>query len=247
MSVKTPEELEGLRRAGRVVAETLRELRRRARPGVTTAELDAAAARIFARHGATSAPQRDYDAPCAVFISVNDEAVHGLPGPRRLRDGDLVSIDVTVELGGFCADACETVAVGRARREHAQLASAARAGLARGMAAATAGAPLHAIGAAVQDEVERRGFSVCAELSGHGIGRRIHEPPTVSNVFDPSATEPLTDGLVITIEPIIAAGRGDVELLDDGWTIVTADGSPAAHAEHTLMVTGGAPVVLTAA
>lgn len=245
MSVKTPEELEGLRRAGRVVAETLRELRRRARPGVTTAELDALAARIFARHGATSAPRRDYGAPCSVFLSVNDEAVHGLPGPRRLRDGDLVSIDVTVELDGFCADACETVTVGRARREHAQLVSAARASLARGMAAATAGAPLHAIGTAVQREVEERGFSVCAELSGHGIGRRIHEPPTVANVFDPTATEPLTEGLVITIEPIVAAGSGDVELLADGWTIATADGSPAAHAEHTLMVTSGAPVVLT--
>ncbi len=246
MSVKTPEELEGLRRAGRVVAETLRELRRRARPGVTTAELDAAAARIFARHGATSAPQRDYDAPCAVFISVNDQAVHGLPGARRLRDGDLVSIDVTVELDGFCADACETVAVGRAGRQRVQLASAARAGLARGMAAATAGAPLNAIGAAVQDEVERRGFAVCADLTGHGIGRKIHEPPTVANVFDAAATQPLTEGLVITIEPIIAAGTGEVELLQDGWTIATADGSAAAHAEHTLMVTSGAPVVLTA-
>lgn len=246
MSVKTPEELEGLRRAGRVVAETLRELRRRARPGVTTAELDAVAARIFARHGATSAPRRDYGAPCSVFLSVDDEAVHGLPGPRRLREGDLVSIDVTVELDGFCADACETVAVGRPRRERAQLVSAARAGLARGMAAATAGAPLHAIGAAVQREVEGRGFSVCAELTGHGIGRRIHEPPTVANVFDPAATAPLTEGLVITIEPIVAAGSGDVELLGDGWTIATADGSPAAHAEHTLMVTSGVPVVLTA-
>ncbi|MBJ7328964.1 MAG: type I methionyl aminopeptidase [Solirubrobacteraceae bacterium] len=245
MSVKTPEELEGLRRAGRVVAETIRELRRRARPGVTTFELDAAAARIFARHGATSAPQRDYDAPCAVFLSVNDEAVHGLPGPRRLQDGDLLSIDVTVELDGFCADACETVSVGRAPKQHAQLASAARAGLARGMAAATAGAPLHAIGTAVQDEVERRGFSVCAELTGHGIGRKIHEWPTVANVFDPRATQPLTEGLVITIEPIISAGSGAVELRDDGWTISTADGAPAAHAEHTLMVTAGAPVVLT--
>lgn len=246
MSVKTPEELAGLRRAGRVVAETLRELRRRARPGVTTAELDAAAARIFARHGATSAPQRDYRAPCAVFVSVGDEAVHGLPGARRLRDGDLVSVDVTVELDGFCADACETFAVGRARRADAQLASAARAGLAHGMAAATAGAPLNAIGRAVQDEIERRGFSVCGELTGHGIGRRIHEPPTVSNVFDPRATQPLTEGLVITIEPIISAGSGDVVLRGDGWTIATADGATAAHAEHTLMVTGGAPVVLTA-
>lgn len=98
----------------------------------------------------------------------------------------------------------------------------------------------------MQGEVEGRGFSVCAELTGHGIGRRIHEPPTVANVFDPSATEPLTEGLVITIEPIVAAGSGDVELLADGWTIATADGAPAAHAEHTLIVTSGAPVVLTA-
>jgi methionyl aminopeptidase len=246
MSIDHPEELEGLRRAGAVVAETLRELRPRVRTGVTTAELDDEAERIFQRHGARSGPRLDYDFPGTICISVDEEAVHGIPGPRRLRAGELVKLDVTAELDGFYADACVTVPVGEVAPRERRLMSAAEAGLRRGIAAATAGAPLNAIGAAVERVVEARGFSVCAELTGHGIGRRIHEPPTVSSVYDASAAEPLTDGLVITVEPIIAAGRGDVVGLPDGWTVRTRDGSPVAHAEHTIVITRGEPLVLTA-
>jgi methionyl aminopeptidase len=244
VSIDDPDDLTALKAAGRVVAETLRELSRRVRPGVTTGELDRVAADVFARHGARSGPILDYDFPGTICVSVDDEAVHGIPGPRRLRAGQLVKLDVTAELDGFYADACRTVPVGRVRPREQRLAAAAQSALRRGLAAATAGANVGAIGAAVQAEVERRGFSVCAELTGHGIGRHIHEEPSVPNVAWDGPT--LTDGLVITVEPIIAAGAGDVHAADDGWTVKTDDGSPSAHAEHTIVVTAGAPVLVTA-
>ncbi len=244
MSIDDPDELAALRAAGRVVAETIREMSRRVRPGITTGELDAVAAQVFARHGARSAPALTYDFPGAVCISVDDECVHGIPGPRRLRDGQLVKLDVTVVLDGYYADACRTVPVGTLRPREQRLAAAAQSALRRGLAAATAGNNVGAIGAAVQAEVERRGFSVCAELTGHGIGRTIHEEPDVPNVAWDGPE--LTDGLVITVEPIIAAGAGDVHVDDDGWTIRTDDGSPSAHFEHTIVVTGGAPILITA-
>jgi methionyl aminopeptidase len=245
MSIDDPQELEGLRRAGAVVAATLRDVRARVRPGVTTAELDAAADRVFDAHGARSGPRLDYGFPGTICISVDAEAVHGIPGPRALREGELVKLDVTAELDGYYADACVTVPVGSVAPRERRLISAAAAGLRRGIAAATAGAPLNAIGSAVEHAVVARGFCVCSELTGHGIGRRIHEPPTVANVFDPAASEPLTPGLVITVEPIIAAGRGAVIAMRDGWTVRTADGSPVAHAEHTIVVTDAEPIVLT--
>ena len=174
MSIDHPDELAALRAAGRVVAETLRELARRVRPGVTTGELDEVAATVFARHGARSGPQLDYDFPGTVCISIDDECVHGIPGPRRLREGQLVKLDVTAELDGFYADACRTVPVGRVRGREQRLAAAAQSALRRGLEAATAGANVGAIGAAVQTEVERRGFSVCARA--HRPRHRAPDP-----------------------------------------------------------------------
>jgi methionyl aminopeptidase len=240
------ERLDGLRAAGAVVAETIDAMEAAVAPGVTTAELDRVAAQVLARHGARSAPQLDYDFPGLTCISVNDEAVHGIPGPRQLADGDLVKLDVTVELNGWYADACRTAFVGQPTPQAAELAAAARDALELAMAVATAGAPLNAIGAAVEQAVEGRGFAVCDVLSGHGIGRRIHEPPDVLNYYDPELSDPLTEGQVFTIEPIIAARGGDVVEMDDGWTVRTADGSLSAHAEHTIAITAGAPLVLTA-
>ena len=247
MSIETEDELEGLRRAGHVVAVVLRELRRRVQAGVSTAELDRVAGRVFARHGARSAPMLVYGAPCEVFISVNDEAVHGVPGPRRLRRGDLVKLDVTAELDGFYADACVSVAVAARAPRVRRLMSAADAALARGMAAAVAGAPVRAISEAVAREAAARGVSVLHELGGHGIGRTIHEPPSVPNVPDPDDPARLHSGLVITIEPILGAGGGTaIRAGGDGWTLRTADGALAAHVEHTIVVTPGRPLVLTA-
>jgi methionyl aminopeptidase len=248
MSIKTEAELRGMRAAGRVVAEALAAMRARVAPGVTTLELDAVAAKILARHGARSGPQLDYDFPGVTCISVGDEVVHGIPGDRRLAAGELVKLDVTVELDGFYADACDTVAVAPAPSAATRLVGAAQRALRHGLQAAIAGAPLNAIGAAVEHSVRRDGFSVCIGLTGHGIGRRIHEPPTVPNQHMAALREPLTDGLVIAIEPMIAAGSGAVALADDGWTVCTLDGGQAAHAEHTVMIRSGRPpLVLTAA
>jgi methionyl aminopeptidase len=225
-------------------------MRRGVRPGVTTAELDAVAAQVFARHGARSAPALVYGFPGTICISVDDEAVHGIPGPRRLRAGELVKLDVTAELDGFYADAAVSVPVGRVAPRVGRLAAAAHAALPAlrmGLVPARAGAPLNAIGAAVQDEAERRGCAVLAELTGHGIGRSIHEEPTVPNVYVPALDAPLAEGTVITIEPILGLGSHEVRSGGDGWTILTADGAPSAHAEHTLVVSAGEPLVLTAA
>jgi len=245
VSIETAEELARLTAAGRVVAETLRAMRRAVRPGVSTADLDAVAAEVFRAAGARSGPQLDYDFPGLTCISVNDEIVHGIPGPRRLQDGDLVKLDVTAELHGFYADACVSVPVGTPRPGTRALVGAARRALAAGMQAARAGAPLNAIGAAVEGEVRAAGAAVCEDLSGHGIGRRIHEDPPVPNRYLPWLTEPLTEGQVLTVEPMICAGAGAIHQCEDGWTIRTADGSLAAHVEHTLVITNGAPLVLT--
>src|SRR5689334_970878 len=199
MSVGSRKDVQALLAAGRVVTEALARMRALVRPGATTAELDRAAAEVFGRHGARSAPQLAYDFPGVTCISVNDEAVHGIPGPRRIADGDLVKLDVTAELDGFYADACRTAFAGTPSAEATRLVNAAEAALELALAGATAGAPLNAIGGTVQRTVETRGFSVCADLQGHGIGRRIHEPPDVPNFFDPDLVEPLPEGLVMTI------------------------------------------------
>jgi methionyl aminopeptidase len=246
MSIETEEELTALRAAGLVVAEALRAMRHAAKPGVTTGELDAIAGRVFGSAGARSGPRLDYGFPGVACISVNDEAVHGIPGRRQLRDGDLVKLDVTAELDGFYADACATVPVGRGKARDIRLVETASRALANGMRAARVGAPLNAIGAAVEETVVARGHAVCTDLMGHGIGRRIHEAPNVPNHYVPRLCEPLTDGLVLTIEPIISAGSGAVRTTGDGSTVRTADGARSAHIEHTVVVRDGASIVLTA-
>jgi methionyl aminopeptidase len=201
---------------------------------------------VFDRAGARSGPQLDYGFPGVNCISVNDEAVHGVPGRRRLRAGDLVKLDVTAELDGFYADACVSVAVGRGGPEATRLAGTVRAALGQALEVARAGAPLNGVGAAVQSAVSRGGYSVCPDLMGHGIGRRIHELPHVHNHYVAELSQPLPAGLVMTIEPIASAGSGQVRQTSDGWTIRTADGALAAHFEHTIVITDGDPLILTA-
>jgi methionyl aminopeptidase len=245
VSTDDPTEIAGLKGAGRAVAATLRELRRHVRPGVTTGELDDVAARTMARHGARSAPRLVYDFPGAICISVDDEAVHGIPGPRRLREGQLVKLDVTVERDGFFADAAVSVPVGRVKPGVSRLVATAQSALNEALAAVRPGMTNAELGGIVEAAVERRGARVLRELTGHGIGRTIHEPPNVANVA--GGREPLTDGLVLTIEPIIAAGAGEVHVMPDRWTVCTDDGSVSAHAEHTIVVRDGAsPLILTA-
>lgn len=247
MSIDTEDELQALRRVGRVVRLTLERMRRALRPGITTAELDEIGAGVLAEHGARSAPRMVYGFPKHVLISVNDEAVHGIPSERRIRPGDLVKLDVTAELGGFMADAAVTVPVPPVSDVARRLADTARDAFRAAMAVARPGFRVNDLGRTVEATVTKAGFTVLRGLNGHGIGRTIHEPPQVPNHFDPQATQPLTEGLVITVEPIIAQSSRRAVEGRDGWTVRTAGGDLAAHYEHTLVITKTRPILLTAA
>jgi methionyl aminopeptidase len=247
MSITSEADWRGLREVARVVELTLDTLERHTVAGMTTGALDQLARDVFEAHGARSAPALTYGFPKTVLISVNDEIVHGIPGTRRLRCGDIVKLDVTAEKNGYVADAARTVVLAGAAEIKHRLAACAKAAFAAGLAAARAGTPVNLIGRAVEDTVISGGFSVVRALEGHGVGRSIHEPPNVPNYFNRRQKDVLTEGLVITIEPLIAAGEGVVYQDHDGWTIRTNDGSPTAHYEHTLVITADRPVVLTAA
>jgi methionyl aminopeptidase len=245
MSIESSADWDGLRAVSAVARQTLDLLASHVQAGTTTGELDALAERFLASHGACSAPATVYGFPGTVLISINDEVVHGIPGPRVIAPGDLVSLDVTIELDGYVADAARSVVVPPGSRTALALVDCAQAAFDAALAVARAGVRVAEIGRAVQREVRRHGFSVMKGLTGHGVGRTIHEPPSVPNEWDPWQTDVLTDGLVITIEPMITAGSGRPVESADGWTIRTRDGRLAAHYEDTLVITGGRPVVLT--
>ena len=247
MSITTPEELEHLKAVGAVVHHVLDAMKQGVRPGVTTAELDAIGNKVMRQEGAQSAPALVYQFPGSSCISLNDEAVHGIPRERTLEEGDIVKLDVTVEKNGYMADAAVTLPVGEISPEKQRLIACAERAFGKAMLVARAGFRVFEIGRAVEREVRREGFSVIRDLGGHGIGRTIHEAPRVPNYPDPQASQVLTEGMVITIEPIIAAGTGRAILADDGWTVRTADHKASAHYEHTLVITKGAPILLTAA
>ncbi|HEV3206534.1 MAG TPA: type I methionyl aminopeptidase [Terriglobales bacterium] len=247
MSISGPEELASMRAAGAIVRRMLEAMKKAVRPGVTTAELDEVGAAVMREQGAQSAPQLVYKFPGVNCISLNEEAVHGIPGGRKVEEGDLLKLDVTIEKDGFMADAAETVAVGKISEERRRLMECAQRAFAKAMLVARAGFRVSDIGGAVEREVRRSGFSVIRDLGGHGIGRTIHEPPRVPNYADPQASQILTEGLVITVEPIIAAGSGRAVVAQDGWTVCTADRRPSAHYEHTIVITKGEPILLTAA
>jgi methionyl aminopeptidase len=247
MSIESARDWAGLREVGHIAHLTLEALERGVRPGVTTADLDHGAAEVFSHHAAHSAPARVYGFPGTVLISVNDEVVHGIPGSRRIEHGDVVKLDVTVEKGGYVADAARTVVVGSGTDLAQRLSACARVAFEAALSVARAGNPVNRIGRAVEQVVRRNGFMVIRSLQGHGVGRTIHEPPSVPNFYARWQEDILTEGLVITIEPIISAGSAQVVESSDGWTIRTRDGSLAAHHEHTIVITRGDPVILTAA
>jgi methionyl aminopeptidase len=246
MSIESQADLDGIRRVGQVVAEALQAMERETRAGISTMDLDEIGASVLREHGARSAPQLVYNCPAVNLISVNDEIVHGLPGRRRLLVGDVVKLDVTAELDGYIADAATTVVVPPGSATAMQLKECVKAAFDAGFEAAGAGRLVSDIGRAVDRVVRRYGFDVIRELSGHGVGRTIHEKPTVPNFYDPGQRDVLTEGLVITIEPLIAARPSRVRQDPDGWTLRTHNGALAAHYEHTAIVTRGAPVMVTA-
>jgi len=246
IALRGPEEVAAIGEACRVVHAILAELHGRVVPGVSTGELDALAEVRLAQLGAQPAFKGYHGFPACICISVNEEIVHGIPGPRRLQEGDLVSLDFGAVKDGWYGDAAVTVAVGVPAPGAARLLEVTAEALARGVAAARPGARLGDLGAAVQGCVEAEGFSVVRDFVGHGIGRALHEPPAVPNFGVPGTGILLRPGMVLAIEPMVTAGRPEVELLGDGWTAISADRSLCAHFEHTIVVTESGPLVLGA-
>ena len=237
--------------AGRIVAEMLAACRAAVRPGVTTGELDRIAADVLRRHGATS-NFKGYGVPVlppfpgVICTSVNEQVVHGIPGKRRLKEGEILSIDAGAIVEGWHADAAVTVPVGEVSAEAAKLIAVTDEALRRAIGAAVVGKRLGDIGAAVQRFVEAQGFSIVRNYVGHGIGRAMHEEPQVPNYGAPERGLQIKEGLCIAIEPMVNIGGAQTRTLPDQWTVVTADGSLSAHFEHTLWCTAAGPVVLTA-
>jgi methionyl aminopeptidase len=253
ITYRSKTEIEGIRRAGHVVMEILTRLREAVRPGVTTGELDAIAAAELERRGATSnfrgyVPARGVPPfPGVICASVNDEIVHGIPGKRVLREGDIIAIDFGAVLDGWHGDSAITVPVGSVSAEAQRLLDVTQEALWRGIAQARAGNRVFAISRAVQEYVEGQGFSVVRQYAGHGIGRALHEDPWVPNYVDARQPNPLLrPGMVICIEPMVNAGTAATRELRDHWTVATADGKLSAHFEHTVAITAGEPDVLTA-
>jgi methionyl aminopeptidase len=247
MSIRSQAEFDKLRAIGRIVRQALDKTAAAVQPGITTKELDDVGARVLAQNGAESAPPKVYGFPGALCISINDEAIHGIPGERAIQSGDLVKLDLVAEKDGFFADAAVTIRAGEVSGTADALARCAETAFHQALRSARAGNRVYEIGRVVERETQRRGFRVLRDLCGHGVGRTIHEPPSVPNYCEPRLRSRLTDGLVITIEPIISAGNGQGALQQDGWTIRTADGSLSAHYEHTIVITKREPILLTAA
>ncbi len=234
-----------MRRAGRVVAEMHATIRSAIRPGVTTLELDAIGREVLARRGATSNFLGYHGFPAVICASVNDVVVHGIPDGTVLDDGDLVSIDCGAIVDGWHADAAFTATVGVAAPGTARLIEVTEASLDAGMAAMQPGGRLSDIGAAVQTVVEAAGFAVVRDYCGHGIGRAMHERPDVPNYGKAGRGPRLVAGIVLAVEPMVTVGGPAVDVLHDGWSVVTRDGTWSAHAEHTVAVTDRGPEILT--
>lgn len=246
MSIDSDEELAGMERAGQATRAVLESMKAAVQPGVSTRELDEIGAETMRKLGAQSAPKLVYQFPGYNCISVNEEIVHGVPGGRKLVKGDLVKLDVTVEVGGFMADACETVAVGAVSNQARQLMECVKRAFWAGVSAVKPGARAFDIGREVQRTTAAAGYAVVRDLTGHGIGRTIHERPTIPNQYDPRCAEVLHEGLVFTIEPMIAVGTSRTVTMKDGWTVRTRDRSLSAHHEHTLVVMKDGARLLTA-
>ena len=243
---KGPEEMERIARAGELVAATIAHVGDHIEPGITTGELDDIAGAFIAAHGGTSASKGYHGTyPAEICISPNSMVVHGIPGPYRVADGDLITIDVGVVLDGAIADSAYTYGVGSIDGEAQRLLDVCQDALAAGIAEARLGNRIGDISHAVQTIVEGAGFSVVRSLVGHGVGRYYHEAPHVPNYGRPGRGEKLSEGMTIAIEPMITVGSPEVYVHDDGWSISTEDGSLAAHFEHTVAITASGPRILT--
>jgi methionyl aminopeptidase len=245
VALKSPREIETMRRSGKITAKVLTDLLKAARAGMTTGELDAMAEKGIRDMGGIPTFKGYHGFPASICTSVDDEVVHGIPGSRVLRDGDLLSIDIGTTLDGYVSDSAATVAIGNISSEAQRLMDVTQECLMVGIAQMQRGNHVGDIGAAVQAHAEKNGFGVVRELVGHGVGRAMHEEPQVPNYGKARTGVELRSGLVLAIEPMITQGSHAVKILKDGWTVVTADGKLAAHFEHTIAVTDDGPKILT--
>jgi methionyl aminopeptidase len=249
ISLKSPREIDIMRRANVVVAEVLHELKQKVAPGVTTLELDALAEDLTLRRHAIPA-FKGYSVAGRVFprclcVSVNEEIVHGIPSSRALSEGDIVGLDYGVIYDGFYGDAAVTVGVGKVSEEARRLMEVTEQALYKGIEQLYAGKRLGDLGFAVQQAAEVAGYSVVRAFVGHGIGKKLHEEPPVPNYGEPDRGLRLKEGMVLAIEPMVNAGGYEVEIKEDGWTAVTKDGSLAAHFEHSVAITKDGPFILS--
>lgn len=242
---KSPEEVAKMRAANALVAGVLGELREAVKPGVTAQELDAVAEMRVREAGAVPAFKGYHGYPATLCVSINDAVVHGIPSPRKLVEGDIVSLDMGVVLDGYYGDSALTVGVGTISDEAAELLDVTRDALHLAIDCARVGRRVSDLGYAVQTHVESRGYSVVREFVGHGIGTQLHEEPQIPNYGKPGRGPYLKEGMVLAIEPMVNAGRAAVRVLDDGWTAVTVDGSLSAHFEHSVAVSKDGPVILS--
>lgn len=246
MTVDNQRDIDGILRVGRIVAYVRDAMLAAIEPGMTTGELDDMGAALLEREGAQSAPRVMYDFPGATCISVNEEAAHGIPGPRVMQPGDIVNVDVSAEFGGYFADTGGTVIVPPTAQLKTRLCHATQLALKNALAEARAGAPINRIGRAIQRTAKAHNFKTIRNLAGHGIGRSLHEEPEgIVSYFDRTDTRRLEDGQVIAIEPFLSTKSTSVTETDDGWTLVGHPDNLSAQYEHTIIVTKGAPIVAT--
>lgn len=246
MTADSEEDIEGLKAIGHICAETLRKMMEAVRAGMTTRELDEIGRKLLEAEGARSAPEIVYQYPGATCISVSPVIAHGIPGEHVLQDGELVNIDISAELNGYFGDTGGSMWISKRTPEVHKLLEATKAALAKAVSAARAGNRLNEIGKTVQQEAQKRGYNVIYDLTGHGIGRGLHEAPgEVWNFYNPRDHRMLKEGLVLAIEPFLTTGRGRIREEKDGWSLRTADNAIAAQFEHTIIVTKGEPIILT--
>lgn len=245
ISLKSPREIEAMRRAGRITAQARALAGSMIRPGVSTHEIDKAVRRFIESHGAKPSFLGYGGFPGSACISVNEEVIHGIPGPRKLREGDVVSVDVGAFIGGFHGDCAGTYPCGQVSDEALRLIRVTQQSFWEGMKYARQGCRVSDIGHAVQEYVESNGFSVVRDFVGHGVGAKLHEPPEVRN-FGPAGHGPrLQPGMTLAVEPMVCAGDWQVKVLSDKWTTVSLDGSLTAHYENSILITDGEPEILT--
>ncbi|MDP5273921.1 type I methionyl aminopeptidase [Chengkuizengella axinellae] len=246
LSIDSIEDLEGIKKVGRVVALAREEMLRSAKEGMTTKELDLIGLNILNQYGAKSAPNKDYDFPGITCISVNEEVAHGIPSEKVLKKGDLVNIDVSAELDGYYADTGASIVIGSSDESKYKLCQCAEEAMYKGISKAKQGSKVNQIGKEINKVARKSGFQVVKNLAGHGIGKKLHEAPeSISNYKNNAENELLTNGLVLAIETFISTGSDYVLEEEDGWTLVTPDGSLVAQYEHTVIVSDDKPVIVT--